>query len=615
MKKTRSLKQRILAAYTAIIVLLAVFIFGLVFYVIKKDIYERTQLGVIRALDSARVFYHEEINRIGASLSIADLNDSGEVLKGKLRLDYFGRLTPEQAVNAPSEIVRKAAQTKQSVGGTRLIGRNELTAINDGVKDRIAIRVLNTPKARPRNLKVLQTAMAKEYVLPIMDDAGRLIEVVYGGRIINQDYYLVDRIRQLVFGDELYKEKPIGTVTIFQDDVRISTNVLDENGKRAIGTRVSEEVYNAVMERGQRWVGRAFVVTHWYRTAYEPIRNIDGVIIGALYVGILEEPYNVMAAQILTVFTVLILLASVVAFVLAFILAGSISRPLTVMRDATQRLSHGELGHLIWPPHSNIEEMHQLAHAFNEMSVRLEEREVRLQENHQKLDELNKSYLDMLGFVAHELKGLLSSAVINAYSLRDGLLGMINFKQKRAVDSICRNLDYLDATVKKFLNLSRIERGNLEINKVEFSLGKDVFETSLQTFARQFSAKNMQVKNLIDPAIRVKADLDLMQIVANNLVNNAVKYGTEGGTVTISASQDTQFITVDIYNDSRPIAPEMVDQLFRKFSRLNVPEKKKVKGTGLGLYITKQIIESHGGTIRVEPKQNGNSFIFTMHKE
>lgn len=615
MKRTLPLRKRILTAYTAIIVLLAVCIFGLGFYVIKKDIYERTQLGVIRSLDSARVFYQEEINRIGTLLNIADLKESDAVLKEKLRLDYFERLTPADAQQAKSEIVRTATEKREALGGSRIVGKEELDAINNGVKKRIEIKIHETPKAKPTTLKVLDSAMAKEYVLPILDESGEIKEVVYGGRVINQDNYLVDRIRQLVFGDEVYNQKPLGTVTIFQDDVRVSTNVLNEKGQRAIGTRVSAEVYEAVVERGQRWLDRAFVVTHWYRTAYEPIRSIDGRIIGMLYVGVLEEPFNAMAASVLMAFVLVVLLASVLAFVLAYILSGSISRPLTIMRDATQRLSHGELGHLIWPPHSNIEEIHQLAHDFNDMSVRLEEREIKLQENHQKLAELNKSYLDLLGFVAHELKGLLSSAVINAYSLRDGLLGMINFKQKKAVDSICRNLDYLDATVKKFLNLSRIERGNLEINKTEFSLWKDVFENSVQTFSRQFSAKNMEVVCKMDPSIRVKADMDLMQIVANNLVNNAVKYGTEGGRVLITGNEEGEFIAVDVYNDSRPITPEMQGQLFKKFSRLDVPEKKQVKGTGLGLYITKQIIESHGGTIRVEPQEKGNSFIFTIHKE
>lgn len=613
--KTRPLKERILAAYTAIIVLLAVCIFGLGFYVIKGNVLARTQQGVIRSLDSARVFYEEEINRIGQMLSIANLSESNEALKEKLNLHYLQRLTPGQAAQTPSEIVRRALQSGKPEGGTRIIGSEELARLNSGLQEKVQIQILDTPKARPSSLEMLRSAMAKEYVLLVRNQEGQVTQVIFGGRIVNKDNALVDRIRQLVFGDEVYKEKPLGTVTIFQDGVRISTNVLDEHNRRAIGTRVSAEVYDAVIGQGRRWLDRAFVVTHWYRTAYEPIRNIDNEIIGMLYVGVLEDPYNVMAAQVLTAFIIVILLASVLAFVLAFILSGSISRPLTAMMDATQRLSQGQLGHVIWPPHSNIEELHQLAHAFNDMSVRLEERDVRLQENHQKMAELNKTYLDLLGFVAHELKGLLASAVINAYSLRDGLLGMINFKQKKAVDSICRNLDYLDATVKKFLNLSRIERGNLDVNKTEFSLGKDVFENSIQTFARQFSTRKMEVENRIDPDIRVKADMDLMQIVANNLLNNAVKYGSEGGRVLLTAGQSEGFVTVDVYNDSRPIAPEMVAQLFKKFSRLDVPEKKKVKGTGLGLYITRQIIEAHGGTIRVEPRDNGNSFIFTIHKE
>ena len=72
----------------------------------------------------------------------------------------------------------------------------------------------------------------------------------------------------------MYKGKDIGTATIFQDDVRISTNVLTEQGTRAIGTRVAEDVYNLVVENGLPWVDRAYVVNDWYITAYEPIRNI-----------------------------------------------------------------------------------------------------------------------------------------------------------------------------------------------------------------------------------------------------------------------------------------------------------------------------------------------------
>jgi len=303
----------------------------------------------------------------------------------------------------------------------------------------------------------------------------------------------------------------------------------------------------------------------------------------------------------------------VIAFFVSVFLAGSFLSPVTQLLGATRKMAHGELGQEVQP--SPIFELNELSHSFNDMSTRLKERELSLKLSNEKLEELNKSYLDLLGFVAHELKGLLSSAVINAYSLRDGFLGMINFKQKKAVDSICRNLDYLDATVKKFLNLSRIERGNLEINKTEFSIGKDVFDYSIQTFAQLIKTKNMRVQNLIDPNLKVKGDLDLMIIVSNNLVNNAIKYGTEGGKIRMSARDKGEFVTIEVYNDATPIPQEMIGRLFKKFSRLDTPEKKKVKGTGLGLYITKQIVEAHGGHILVEARDNGNSFMFTIHKE
>ncbi|MHC5091070.1 MAG: cache domain-containing protein [Planctomycetota bacterium] len=612
--KTKTLKRRILTAFTGIIVILSVCILALGAYILKKEIFSRTQRQIERSLDSARTFYLDEIDRIGFLLRAADLNLPADTLKETLRVDYLIRLPLEQALTVDSKIVRKSATEMKSLGGTRIISQDELVAMGIESQKTAQIVIQNTPKARPSTRKVLESVMAKECVLPIRDSEGHTTEVVYAGRFINRDYVLVDRIRKLVFGDELYHDKPIGTVTVFQDDVRVSTNVLTADGKRAIGTRVSDEVYHEVVENGNRWLDRAFVVTDWYKTAYEPIRDINGTIIGILYVGTLEEPFNDMLAGILLAFVLVILLASGLGLVLSVYLAGSIVNPITHLTEATYKVACGELGQAVQAD-ASIRELKHLAESFNDMSVRLKEREVALKANSEKMTELNKSYMDLLGFVAHELKGLLASAVINAYSLRDGYLGMINFKQKKAVDSICRNLDYLDATVRKFLNLSRIERGNLEINKTQFSLSQDVFEVSIQAFSKLQRTRKMVIDNQIDPSLMICADKDLMQIVANNLVNNAIKYGTDSGQIFLTSRDKGEFVTIEVYNDSRPITEEMKDQLFKKFSRLDVPEKKTVKGSGLGLYITKQIVEAHGGSIRVEPRDKGNSFIFAIRKE
>lgn len=612
--KIHTLKNRILLSFFTVILVLAVIVFCLGYGVIQKQVFQKTQKQVNRYLDSARTFYNSEIEAIGARMNLAAYEENLEEIRKKLDLDYLFRIHMENVETCESRIVRFVHRNQKSAGGTRLVSERELERMNSAVRQRTHILLQETPKAKPTDRTHLSGAMAKEYALPIQDQQGNLQSVIYGGRIINQDYSFVDKLRSLVFGDELYHEKPVGTVTIFQDDTRISTNVLDENGRRAIGTRVSEEVYTRVIEEGQRWHDRALVVTHWYKSAYEPIRDIEGNIIGILYVGILEEQLTDIAAKVLYLFLVAVAAASVMAGILAFILAGSVSRPITHLMGATRQMSDGQWGHPV-PLATAVLELNQLAASFNEMSAQLQQRETSLKISNEKLADLNKSYLDLIGFVAHELKGMLASAVINAYSIRDGLLGMVNFKQKKAVDSICRNLDYLDATVKKFLNLSRIEREKLEINRHWFFLRTEVFDVSLQTFAKMIENKKMKVVNEIDPDLKIHADQDLMQIVSNNLVNNAAKYGMDGGQIRLAARPENGRIEVEVYNDGRPIQPEQVPQLFKKFSRLDNPEKKKVKGTGLGLYITKQILEAHGGDICVEPRDHGNAFIFHIERE
>jgi two-component system sensor histidine kinase VicK len=102
--------------------------------------------------------------------------------------------------------------------------------------------------------------------------------------------------------------------------------------------------------------------------------------------------------------------------------------------------------------------------------------------------------------------------------------------------------------------------------------------------------------------------------VANNLIGNAVKYGLENGNITFKSEERINKVQIEVYNDSRPIKEEEKEKLFKKFSRLEDSKDRKVKGTGLGLFLTKEIITQHGGDIWVRPEENGNSFIFQIEK-
>nr|HPN73252.1 HAMP domain-containing sensor histidine kinase [Candidatus Omnitrophota bacterium] len=332
---------------------------------------------------------------------------------------------------------------------------------------------------------------------------------------------------------------------------------------------------------------------------------------GMLYVGILERPFFDMTKRVSAVFFGIVVLAVALATAISFFLATSIVRPVKMLVEGTSKIARGELSHRVHVD-TSVEDLGWLEVSFNEMAESLEERNLELTLANRKSDSLNKRYLDLISFVSHELKGILSSTILNAYSVRDGFLGMVNFKQQKALDSITRNLDHLDATVKNFLNLSRIEKGDMGINVTTVKMRDDIFAVAADTFHKQASEKEMDVRNDIPSDLEIKADRDLMQVVANNLVSNAVKYGSRGGTVRISAARENGKVKFSIYNDGRVMTESERNSLFRRFSRLDTPETRTAKGTGLGLFISKEIVEKHGGTMWVESGEKGNSFVFDI---
>lgn len=607
------LKNQIQLSFFTVILLFAVCVVGLGFQLIKNNIIERAQRQVKNDLKIAHTVYQDEIDAIGQAFSFFAARPDVAKLKSSLNLDYVFEIGRDAFHEVNSVVAREAFRRKGGSGGMRIIDEEELRGIDPDLIARAAIDIKPTHKAKANGKTKLIRAMAMEYALPLFDQSGNITSILYGGRLVNRDLTLVDKINDYVFENRVYHKKPVGTVTFFLDDVRIATNVLDGSGHRAIGTRVADNVYEKVINEGGVWLDRAYVVTDWYLTAYEPIKDPSGRIIGMFYVGILEEPFRVMERNISLFLIAAILLSMMVALMISYILSSAITRPLTQVALATRKFSDGELYHRI-EARSSIVELNALAHSFNQMAKKLEENERTLKVSNGKLETLNKTYLDLIGFVAHELKAILSSAVLNVYSAKDGFLGMINFKQRKALDSVARNLDYLTATVKKFLNLSRIEKGELEPNKTMVLLREEVFEAAIDVFAKLASEKEVEITDMVPQELEIYADRDLLQIVANNLMGNAVKYATPGGKVHVAASLRDTKIRVEVYNDSRPLTREESGRLFLRFSRLDAQETRKVQGTGLGLFIAKEVVVAHAGAIWHEARACGNAFIFEIEK-
>ena len=180
----------------------------------------------------------------------------------------------------------------RSVKGLALFGPERLRAEGGDLEERAFVVFEPTPKAKRRAKTVEDAGMVLVAAVPLRSDDDTILGTLYAGLLLNRNYAMVDEIQATVFENKFSGGQPSGKVTLFLWDTRIATNVMLANHNRAVGTRMSADVYDTVLENGANWYDRAFVVRDWYLSAYDPIRDVSGKVIGSLYVGVPAKQYD-----------------------------------------------------------------------------------------------------------------------------------------------------------------------------------------------------------------------------------------------------------------------------------------------------------------------------------
>ncbi len=521
---------------------------------------------------------------------------------------------------ADSAIVQAALKQGRALAGICLVPQQQLAAESAALSDDAYVPVVATPHAQPGGPTEIRQGLVIEAAAPIVEAGGEVVGAVRVGKLLNRNFALVDFIRDNIFRDIEYKGKNLGTVTIFLGDTRIATNVTGPTGERAIGTRVSLEVYQQVLGRGEMWIGPAFVVDSWYMSAYEPISDPRGEPIGILYVGILKERYDDMRWQAMGIFLGIALVALITAAVVGTFLSGRLARPLVDLTNATAAVSGGNLDYrLPAPPRAKQDEIGRLIVAFNDMVAALKQRGEALQRSHRQLeataDELkrwNQNYLDALEFITHELKNQVAALKLNLLALRDGYVGQLAADQRETLDDVLATVNRTEEMILNYLNLSRIEKGELQVRARPVQVEADVVRPVLRDLRARFEEKQMRVQVDLADDLVVQADPSLLQIVYENLLANAAKYGRREGLVRLWGRTVNAVVELHVWNEGPGVAPEQVDELFRKFTRLYPPGEQE-RGTGLGLFITREVLRKHGGDIRAESEPGQwVDFVFTL---
>lgn len=617
-----SIRNALLLALAAAVIATALILGALEVDSIQRSVLREAQARVDHGLRSLARYYEQRLaasaNLLAAAARAARIDPTTsdndlDRLRRELGLtllnlcDLAGRpLSGSHDPEAGAVPVTHDPVLRRALGGETAWGTVRLDAARLTLEGGSALATALAVSGQNGEANATTDALFWWLATPVRDPGGRVVAVLYGGRALNYDYALVDELRDFAFDASTYEGKPTATVTIFLRGVRVATNVLGPDRRRAVGTTVAAAIERQVLEGGRPWSGRAWVVDSWYLSGYLPLRDPEGETVGLLFSGLLEAPFTDLRRQLVFRSGITASFLILLSLGLAALLVRRITRPLGALGQAAHRIAQGELGESV-AIRTTFSETHDLVDAFHRMQGGLAERDRRLREQNAelattnaRLAETNTNYMEMLGFVTHELK----SPTAAVQMLINGLVEVHGEKLPPALSQplvrIQRNCEEMQDMIRDYLDLSRAERGEFELHVERIDLLHDVVEPSVTMTRALFTSREIALDVDVPAGIALDADPELLRSLVGNFLSNAAKYGTAKGRATLEARITGAAIEISVWNEGPGFTPEEAGRLFEKFARIRNADTRDKRGSGLGLWFCRRIAELHGGTVRAE---------------
>jgi len=504
-----------------------------------------------------------------------------------------------------------SASSGRIAAGTELFSREALRQEDSALAERA---IISSPDGSGEPVTQGMVLMA---AAPVQTSSG-FMGVLYGGLLLNRNDELINRINEFVFGGKDYSGSSAGTVSIFMNDVRIATNVMGASGKYEVGIRTSPEVRNTVLSQGSRYYGRRNIGGNWNQTAYEPIRDHTGNIVGILFVGIPEIPFLDVRTSMMLTFLLVAGIGVLVVLALTYLITRSMIQPLEEIAKASNRIAAGDFEQPV-NIHSR-DEIGILANSFNKMLASIKTMKAELEEWGRTLEEKVHKRTEELVTVQTQMAqseklasiGRLAAGV--AHEINNPLGGILTFSTlaledcdedhplKQSLEVIVKQTLRCRETVKGLLDFARQSSSTPSLTEVN-----TVVDKTLLLLENQTMFQNIRTVRHFGPDLpNVLIDAGQLQQVVINLVINAVDAMEENGVLTIKTCKapNTEEILLRISDTGKGIPESILPLIFEPF----FTTKKVGKGTGLGLSIVHGIVTRAGGNIEVATSPKGATF-------
>ena len=280
-------------------------------------------------------------------------------------------------------------------------------------------------------------------------------------------------------------------------------------------------------------------------------------------------------------------------------LSRTVARPVRQVADGAARLAAGDLSARL--AETGAGEVGELTRAFNAMAESLEQKSVELEAQHERLRESDRLKSELVSVVSHELRTPLTSILGFTQLLRTRSLGKEDQQQYLGiVEEQARRLTTL---IQDFLDLQRIEEGHLDLKQELIDL-TPLLREEAYVFDAQSARHTLKVD--LPAELPVYGDPSRLKQVVGNLISNAIKYSPEGGEVEVAGDTSGPFVHIDIRDHGVGIPADQQDKIFTKFFRGRAAAHG-ISGTGLGLAVSRKIVEAHGGRIGFTSAANSGS--------
>jgi signal transduction histidine kinase len=517
-------------------------------------------------------------------------------------------------------VVQDALQGRQKTA-IDIFSSAQLAAINPVLAAQAHVELVDTPNALPTQNRNEDRGMVVHAAYPVHDEKGRLIGVLEGGTLLNQNLDFVDTINAIVYTPGALPAGSNGTATLFIDDVRIATNVRLFGDKRALGTRASAIVRNYVLNENKTWLDRAFVVNDWYISAYEPIHGSFDRPVGMLYVGYLETPFREAKYKAITLIVLLFAVICGGGVWFSLRLGRSIYKPIQAMSDTMRAVEQGDLAARTGARQAGGNELSRLAGHLDELldtiqqqnaelkawgeslDIKVSERTAELEESNRQLRETQRQLAlaeklaaigEITAGVAHEINNPVAILQGNLDVLRDtlGAAAAPADAELRLMDQQIHRISLMVTKLLQFASPTEYA------GYMESLQATDVIADTLVLIGPLLKKAEVNVVRRDVATQDISINRNELQQVLINLITNAMHAMPGGGTLTLEsedvALNGTAGVAIHVSDSGTGIAAENLPRVFDAFFTT-----RPGQGTGLGLSISYTLVARYGGKITV----------------